>query len=322
MADKMKHVPQISVGIMTHNYGHFLPEAVESVFNQTLTDWELLISDDNSTDDTARIVAPFLGDPRVRYVRHQMPLGQAGNWSFVLSQGRAQKLAVLHADDIWLPSMLDSAMSFFRDNRNLDMYCSNWNVLRDDVVDTKPNVNFPTQTFTSIQAYKQNLKGNFCLPSSAVLTSSLLRRAGLPSPTLNQFVDFEFALRLFTYSTYVQWNAVPNFLYRHHPSNLSWNTPSEIIAKEYETLPALCALHTLPASELSTVKRQIDILCARGLRSLAVQNCLRGDWTLGRDLLRRAQVACPIGELALRIAVDQALCFSGDVGRSFFRKLH
>ena len=59
--------PVVSVIIPTCNYSRFLPDAVESVLNQTFSDFEVIIVDDGSTDNTADVVKPFLRDHRVRY---------------------------------------------------------------------------------------------------------------------------------------------------------------------------------------------------------------------------------------------------------------
>jgi len=306
---------------MTHNYGRFIASAIDSVLNQEMPDWELIISDDSSIDDTADIVESFLSDPRIRYVRHEERLGQSGNWSFVLSQGTADRVAVLHADDVWLPRMLSSALDAFANNPDLEIYAANWRVLRGEETDPQPNLKIPSSTFTGTQAYEVNLQGNFLLPSSAVITRSLIQKAGLPLPNLNQFVDFEYALRLFSYAAYVRWDAEPAFLYRHHPSNMSWTTPPYVIAKEFELLPSTCAGHPAVEGEYSRREKQLRFIAGRGIRSLGVKECLKGRWADGGDLLARAQVICPPGSMAVKILVDRLLCHSGALGRKVFRRL-
>ncbi len=104
--------PDVSIVMAAKNYARFLPEAVDSVFAQTFTDWELLIIDDASTDATPGTVAPYLGDSRVRYVRSD-GLGQsrAKNLGIALSRGRF--IAFLDADDAWLPMKLEKQLALF-----------------------------------------------------------------------------------------------------------------------------------------------------------------------------------------------------------------
>jgi len=93
--------PRVSVVMAAYNYGPFIAQAIQSVVDQTFTDWELIVVDDGSTDDTSAVVAPLLDDPRVRY-RRQENRGQpqAKNRGVELSRG--DLVAFLDADDAWL----------------------------------------------------------------------------------------------------------------------------------------------------------------------------------------------------------------------------
>ena len=61
--------PSISIVTASRNRAHLLPRAIESVLNQTWRNWELLIVDDGSVDDTRSVVEPYLEDPRIQYYR-------------------------------------------------------------------------------------------------------------------------------------------------------------------------------------------------------------------------------------------------------------
>lgn len=99
----MSAQPLVSVCIPTYKGGAFLAAAIESVLAQTQPDFELIVVDDNSPDDTPAIVAGF-NDPRLRYVRNTANLGPEGNWNrcLELAQGRYFKLLphddLLHAE--------------------------------------------------------------------------------------------------------------------------------------------------------------------------------------------------------------------------------
>ena len=67
----MSDDPVVSIVLPTYNGSRYLEEAVQSIVEQTLTDWELIIVDDCSTDETPQIVAQFVRqDPRIRGIRH------------------------------------------------------------------------------------------------------------------------------------------------------------------------------------------------------------------------------------------------------------
>ena len=92
--------PKISVLIPTYNYARFLPEAIESVLAQDFRDFELLIVDDCSADNTAAIVQPFCSrDARVRFTVNAANLGMVNNWNHCLEEARGEYVKFLFADD-------------------------------------------------------------------------------------------------------------------------------------------------------------------------------------------------------------------------------
>ena len=62
--------PKVSILIPTYNYAHYIGEAIESALNQTYNDFELIIIDDQSSDNTDEVVARYLTDSRVRYYKN------------------------------------------------------------------------------------------------------------------------------------------------------------------------------------------------------------------------------------------------------------
>jgi glycosyltransferase involved in cell wall biosynthesis len=97
--------PKISVCIPTYNQARYLAEAIESVLQQTFQDFEIILFDDASTDDTFRVACGF-GDPRLRYHRQPQNVGIAGNRNSCLDVARGQYIAWLDSDDVYYPEML------------------------------------------------------------------------------------------------------------------------------------------------------------------------------------------------------------------------
>jgi glycosyltransferase involved in cell wall biosynthesis len=105
--------PTVSIAMAAKNYARFLPMAIESVLAQTYQDWELVIVDDGSTDDTPAVIASYLDDPRIRYVRVDR-LGPARAKSLAMRLTRCEFVALLDADDIWQPTKLERQLVLFR----------------------------------------------------------------------------------------------------------------------------------------------------------------------------------------------------------------
>lgn len=100
--------PKISACLLTYNHANIVTESIESALHQTLDDFELILSDDCSTDETWEICQSFARrDPRVKAIRTPRNLGMAGNANFAVSQGTAPYIALLHHDDLCAPTLLE-----------------------------------------------------------------------------------------------------------------------------------------------------------------------------------------------------------------------
>jgi hypothetical protein len=101
---------QVTVIMNIRNGASTLGEAMDSVVAQTFTDWELIVWDDRSTDDSAKIVARY-SDPRIRYFLspEETSLGKARDNA--MRQARGEWLAFLDQDDLWMPRKLEMQMA-------------------------------------------------------------------------------------------------------------------------------------------------------------------------------------------------------------------
>jgi glycosyltransferase involved in cell wall biosynthesis len=115
-----RHVPKVSVCIPTFNTARYLPEAIDSVLDQSFSDYELVVYDDASTDDTSRVMERYRST-KVVYVRFDTNLGQAGAWNHCVSLARGEYVALLHADDRYLPGFLEDRVSTLDRHRNVGL---------------------------------------------------------------------------------------------------------------------------------------------------------------------------------------------------------
>lgn len=108
--------PVVSVCVPTFNYGRFLPQCLGSVLAQTYSDWELIICDDQSTDETEAIVARYaVIDGRIRYLKNEVRLGMSANLRRVADLGEGSYLKILCSDDWIDPSCLEVLVDLMED---------------------------------------------------------------------------------------------------------------------------------------------------------------------------------------------------------------
>ena len=103
----MEKVPRVSILIPTYNYAFCLDETVQSVLNQTFQDFELIIIDDCSKDNTDEVVQKYLSDARVSYYKNEVNLGLVGNWNKCLSYAKGDYIKFLCADDKFRSDLLE-----------------------------------------------------------------------------------------------------------------------------------------------------------------------------------------------------------------------
>jgi len=100
-------VARVSIGMPVYNGENFLREAVESVLAQTFTDWELIISDNASTDGTADLCRELMaGDNRIRFTAQPENLGAAPNFNFTFAEATGEFFQWLPHDDYFHPEWL------------------------------------------------------------------------------------------------------------------------------------------------------------------------------------------------------------------------
>ncbi|MBB6485564.1 glycosyltransferase family A protein [Rhizobium lusitanum] len=112
--------PKVSVIIPTYNRARFIGAALESVLAQTFTDFELVLVDDGSTDETPEVVARYLDDPRVLYIK-QNNRGRSQARNRALAVARGAYIAFLDSDDSYLPEKLAKQVAYLDSKSDVDM---------------------------------------------------------------------------------------------------------------------------------------------------------------------------------------------------------
>jgi glycosyltransferase involved in cell wall biosynthesis len=183
-------VPAVSVVIATRNYGHYLAGAIHSVLKQTVSDLEVIVVDDGSTDDTADVIRPFLVDSRVRYLRTD-GLGQSRAKNLGILQARGPLVAFLDGDDEWLPTKLERQLPQFAEPTIGVVYS------RRTLMDSAGReLRASPATLARGNIYDIMLVQNPICFSSVVVRKEVFEAVGLFDPTLPLAIDYDLWLRV------------------------------------------------------------------------------------------------------------------------------
>lgn len=125
-------MPKVSIITPAYNSGQFLPKTVESVERQTMTDWEMIVVDDCSKDDTYKLACEFAKkDKRIKVVQHKNNSGVAAARNTALDIAAGEYIAFLDSDDQWMPEKLERQLAFMEANRYALTYTS-YQIFRSD----------------------------------------------------------------------------------------------------------------------------------------------------------------------------------------------
>lgn len=126
----MEAKPNISVVMAAFNAEKYLAEAIQSILNQTYTDFEFIIVNDGSTDDTEKIILSF-NDKRIVYLKNSTNKGLIFSLNEGISKSKGQYIARMDADDISLPTRLQEQYNAFQSNTSAIVVSSNYFLLTD-----------------------------------------------------------------------------------------------------------------------------------------------------------------------------------------------
>ena len=106
----------VSIIMPSYNTEKYISESITSVQKQTYADWELIIVDDCSTDNTDEVIKPFLSDDRIKYIKNEKNSGAAVSRNRALREAKGKWIAFLDSDDLWLPEKLEKQIAFMKKN--------------------------------------------------------------------------------------------------------------------------------------------------------------------------------------------------------------
>lgn len=195
-------MPKVSIVTPTHNRskGGYLKNAIESVIAQTFTDWELVIVDDDSTDQTEEVVRSYTQkDKRISYLK-QVNRGCGAARNTGLRQAKGKYIAFLDDDDRWLPEKLEVQTAYLDSHPEIG-FC----YTRFQIFSSKGGELEATKLFPEFLAVKfEEIPDVFIAPSTVLMHRAHFETLGGFNPNYRVAEDFDFWLR------YVQrWQIAP-----------------------------------------------------------------------------------------------------------------
>lgn len=236
-------MPSVSVVIPTYNHQQYLPSTLDSVFGQTFTDYEVIVINDGSPDDTAALLKPLAESSRIRYIE-QPNAGQAAARNRGLKEARGEFVALLDDDDIWPADKLEWQVGRLRESPQVGLVAGDRIWWHGD--EAEPDVALdPTRCRTL--TFEALFEGNpIASPGQVTIRRDLLDRVGGFDASIWGADDYDLWFRLTRITRFEVYERVA-LLYRAHATNASANL-DRMLWNTWRVIQAHAA--ALPAAEM------------------------------------------------------------------------
>jgi glycosyltransferase involved in cell wall biosynthesis len=211
--------PRLTIGLPTYDGEDHLRDALESLLAQTYTDFELLVSDNGSTDGTRAVCEEYAArDPRVRYLRHDRNRGAAFNHNVVIEQARGELFKWASDDDLYDPELLRHCVEAL-DARPEVVVAHAWTAFIDETGEVVERRDYPL--VTDVPDVARRFRSLLLTPGGddiyGVIRMSVLRR--IPPYGSHHLPDRTFVAEL---ALHGRFHNHPDFLYfrRDHPGRV------------------------------------------------------------------------------------------------------
>ncbi len=183
--------PKISVIIPSYNHANYIKDAINSVLNQTFQDFELLIGDDNSTDNSIEIINTF-NDKRIKKYFFKKNEGGSQNLNRLINLANTDYIAILNSDDYWEPTKLEKQYLLMENDKKIGA-CFTWVQYIDKngkKIFPEKNV-FIQENKTQAERFKYFFKNGNCLCHPSILIRKhIYDEIGLYKVSYRQIPDF------------------------------------------------------------------------------------------------------------------------------------
>jgi hypothetical protein len=259
--------PTFSVVVPAYNAAETVGDAIRSVLNQTVSDFELIVVDDGSTDSTSAEIERFTGDPRVRHIR-QSNRGLAAARNRALDEAHGRYASFLDADDLLLPSYLDAMRRTLERTGAAFAHCDFW-ILDDATGDVTPwpfgGLELPSD---SNELLRVLLRRNL-IHYAVTARTEALREVGCFKPELRACEDVELWLRLLAHGLAAARAPGRLCVWRCRPGSLSTQTILMI--------SSLCEVYGLVAEQYDVPEDIRELARARRRTELKRLAALKGE---------------------------------------------
>lgn len=263
--------PRVSVVIPTHNRARLLSRAIQSVLNQTYEDFEIIVVDDASSDETGVMIKHF-SDHRIKYIRHADNKGGAASRNTGINNSQGSYIGFLDDDDEWLPMKLERQIEHLEGKRRVDVVYTGLLICDLERGKTVGEVLPEKKGYIFSDLLRDNCVGT---TSSVLIRKVCLEKENLFDEEMPSCQDWDMWLKLSKYCVF-DYIKEPLVIYHIHKRRITTNSQAGLLGKQ-----------------MILEKYEEDIMSNNAIASkhylrLGSSYCQLGDMKRGREEMRRS----------------------------------
>lgn len=186
---------RISVIIPSFNAGRYIRFAIDSVLKQTYKDYEIIVIDDGSTDNTPEMVRTYIATDQIKYF-YQENAGLSAARNSGISRSTGEFIALLDADDEWNAEKLSYQVNMMNSSQYIGMVFTDFNTFNDETILAKNKIGFKFEEHSQI-TFLELFRGlNFIHPSTVLIRKTVFSRCGYFDTELRAVEDYDMWLRI------------------------------------------------------------------------------------------------------------------------------
>ncbi|GEM_PF-3505572 len=189
-------MPRVTVAIPSYNHEKYIAQAIQSVLDQTYQDFEIIITDDGSSDHTVNVIKTF-SDPRIRLFCFAKNQGTSSAMNHCIREGRGEYMAILNSDDIFFPDKLEKQVKFLDEHNEIGAVFGSPQIIDDDGNDFLDIKNIQKKNRSRFEWLNYFFwHGNALYHPSVLIRRVCYEKIGEYDEQLAQTPDFDFWMRL------------------------------------------------------------------------------------------------------------------------------
>jgi len=234
--------PKVSIIGACYNQEKYIGEAIESILNQSFKDFELILVDDASSDNSVEVIEKYLKDSRIKFIKHDQNKGISRTFNEAYENARGEYIAFMPGDDVHLEDKLKIQVNYLDKHPNIGAVFGKMEVISSNNL----KINSLNSIFNKTDLYSNRFeylkeffyRGNFLPAPTEMIRKEILDDVGLYNPSLHNLQDFDNHVKvLLKHEIYVLDDIL--CYYRWHGNNTSAKSEENTERSKFETYTIL-----------------------------------------------------------------------------------